>query len=92
MCYAFIKLTYVFYFQFCICYTDQLWQDGHLVLGKVGIDRESMVYPLTSVPHPPPPLRLRPPLPLVPPGPYTQEFVMIPNPRYHNLGPQPLFP
>ena len=24
----------------------------------------------------------------VPPGPYTQEFVMIPNPGYHNLGPQ----
>ena len=27
----------------------------------------------------------------VPPSPYTQEFVMIPNPGYHNSEPQPLF-
>ena len=27
----------------------------------------------------------------VPPGPHIQEFVMIPNPGYHNSGPQPSF-
>ena len=28
----------------------------------------------------------------VPPNPHTQEFIMIPNLGYHNLGPQPSFP
>ena len=65
MCYAFIQLIYVLYFQFFIYYTDQLWQDGHLVLDEVGVDRGSIVYPLAPVPHPPPPMRLHPPLPRV---------------------------
>ena len=44
------------------CYIDHLWQDGDLVSNKIGVDRESIVYPLALVLHPPPPLRSRPPL------------------------------
>ena len=97
MCYEFIQLIYDLYFQFCICYIDQLWQEGHLVLDEVGVNRGSMVYPLA--PSAPPTTSTAPAstTPMsdgcsVPPGPHTQEFVMIPNPGYHNSGPQPLFP
>ena len=38
-----------------------------LSLDEVEIDRGSMVYLFTPMPHPPPPLRLRPPLPRVTP-------------------------